>query len=78
MSIEQLNKAASAAGFAMATPDDDLAPEAKTSERSEAASTRALVAAPLTISRTPSPETVTAVTTWIKGHLPAFGWRMPA
>lgn len=78
MSIEQLNKAASAAGFAMATPDDELALEAKGDERREPSPTRALVAPPSSAARTPSPETVTAVTTWIRGHLPAFGWRQPA
>ena len=36
MSIERLNKAASAAGFAMAMPDDELVAEARTVEKVDA------------------------------------------
>jgi hypothetical protein len=77
MSIERLNKAASAAGFAMATPDDDVEVETKVEAAVEAIPSRALVlvsdAAPKGLSAD-----LASISAWIKGHMPSFGWRQPA
>lgn len=75
MSIERLNKAASAAGFAMATPDDDAVTE--TAPEAEAPPSRAVAI----VEQAPRPsavETLHGLTGWLKGHLPAIGWRQPA
>jgi hypothetical protein len=76
MNIERLNKAASAAGFAMATPDDDAAVvEAPADEVSSEA--RALVPAKLAGHRLTG-DALTALSTWAKGVWPTWGWRLPA
>ena len=77
MSIERLNKAASAAGFAMATPDED-APLETSAEREDVRTPALTVTIARPSPRLMSPETVTTVTTWVKGYLPGFGGRQPA
>ena len=76
MSIERLNKAASAAGFAMATPDDDTPIEPVVDR--EARTPALTVAVAPSSPRLVSPEAVTSLTNWVKGHLPGFGGRQPA
>lgn len=77
MSIERLNKAASAAGFAMATPDDEHAPET-TPERDEAtAQSRAVVVADRPTGLL-SADAASSISNWLKGYLPGFGGRQPA
>jgi hypothetical protein len=76
MSIERLNKAASAAGFAMATPDYDVAKvEAPGDEMRKEG--RALVPA-TPAGRFLSGDTLTTFSTWAKGVWPTLGWRQPA
>jgi hypothetical protein len=75
MSIERLNKAASAAGFAMATPDDEAATE--TAEREAAAPSRAVIVNDQA-SRLLSAEAQSRISNWLKGYLPGFGGRQPA
>lgn len=74
MSIDRLQKAASAAGFAMATPDDE--PEAEA--QPEISVARAVVVVTPVDQRTPSQDTVRGITTWLKSFLPGTGWRQPA
>jgi len=77
MGIERLNKAATAAGFAMATPDDDI--EAAAPIPVETSSSRAVVVAEPVGARPPSPETVSTIKGWLKGYMPGFGGgRQPA
>lgn len=78
MNIERLNKAASAAGFAMATPDDDeTAVTAAPSRDAAPVQSQALVA---TVSphRILSGEVFTGVTAWLKGMWPGMSGRQPA
>jgi hypothetical protein len=75
MSIERLNKAAAAAGFAMATPDDEAATE--TTESASAVASRAVVVTGEP-SRLLSPDTATSISNWLKGYLTGFGWGQPA
>lgn len=76
MSIERLTKAASAAGFAMATPDDDAVIETST-EVDAVSEGRALVLAPPQ-HRFFRTETITTVSAWAKSVWPAWGGRQPA
>jgi hypothetical protein len=78
MNLDRLNKAATAAGYAMATPDDDPVDQAVAASKPAGADSRALVLADQTSQRTPSAETVSHVTNWLKSHIPSFGWRAPA
>lgn len=77
MSIERLNKAASAAGFAMATPDDEVATEASTARDADPVSSRAVVVAEQP-ARLMSADAAASLTNWLKGCLPGFGGRQPA
>lgn len=77
MSIESLNKAATAAGFAMATPEDDTVAEALESDKTELAESRALVLAN-TQAYASGSDSLTRVTEWVKSHFPSVGWRAPA
>jgi len=77
MSIERLNKAASAAGFAMATPDDEAALIEAPAEDETHAHARALVpVAPP--NRMPGADALSTVSTWAKNMWPTLGWRQPA
>jgi len=76
MSIERLNKAATAAGYAMATPDDE-APATTTDTEASIEQSRALVVAE-EAPRLLSADAATSITNWVKGHLSGFGWRQPA
>lgn len=78
MNLDRLNKAATAAGYAMATPDDDPVDQAVVAAPQAAGESRALVLADQTSRRTPSAETISHVTNWLKGYIPSFGWRAPA
>jgi len=77
MSIERLNKAVTAAGFAMATPDDDTAVIDRPSEQVARSEVRALVPA-TPASRVFGGETYMTVSTWAKSVWPTFAWRLPA
>ncbi|MGD9803178.1 MAG: hypothetical protein AB7E81_06125 [Hyphomicrobiaceae bacterium] len=77
MSIERLNKAASAAGFAMATPDDDAAEIETPIEDEMPAESRALVLA-TPASRILHGDTLAALSAWAKNVWPTLGWRQPA
>lgn len=77
MTIERLNKAASAAGFAMATPEDDLAKIEAPAEDEARDETRALVPA-VPASRLFHGEALTTLSNWAKSVWPAWGWRQPA
>ena len=78
MSIERLNKAASAAGFAMATPDDEPFIEATAERDAVVAPSRAVVVADQS-PRLISSDAASTLATWLKGYLPGFGsGRQPA
>ena len=77
MSIERLNKAASAAGFAMATPDDEGAPEATADQEATSTPSRAIAVADRPAGLL-SAEAASSVSNWLKGYLPGFGGRQPA
>ena len=77
MSIERLNKAASAAGFAMATPDYDVAKVEAPGEDETRREGRALVPA-TPAARLLSGDALTTLSTWAKGVWPTLGWRQPA
>ncbi len=77
MSIERLNMAATAAGYAMATPDDDAVVEAQSETKTLALPSRAVVVAEQK-PRLGASETVNGITGWVKGYWSGFGWRMPA
>lgn len=79
MSIERLNTAARAAGFAMATPEEEPIPERLAAD--SPGEPRALVpVALLTSPAKPSlaPPLATRIGTWFRGHMPSFGGRAPA
>ena len=77
MNIERLNKAASAAGFAMATPDDDAAVVEAPADDEVSSEARALVPAKFAGHRL-SGDALTTLSTWAKGVWPTWGWRLPA
>ena len=77
MSIERLNKAATAAGFAMATPDDEAPLESKSEAEVAASESRAMVVADPS-SRLLSPDTASSITNMVRNYLSGFGWRQPA
>ena len=77
MSIERLNKAATAAGFAMATPDDDVADATETVHSMQDAPSRAVVVAEPP-QRPLASGTDISVAAWLKGFWPSFGGRQPA
>lgn len=77
MGIEKLNKAASAAGYAMATPDDDANLVETSAEEQTRSDVRALV--PINAqSRFRASETFLTVSSWAKSVLPTWGGRQPA
>lgn len=87
MNIDRLNKAATAAGFAMATPDDDGVGAELTPARHRLVSSDAME--PVVPSRALTVRTNTQPTLssssafatlgdWLKSCLPARGWRAPA
>ena len=78
MSIEHLNKAAPAAGFAMATPDDDVPAATPTVEPAEAPASRAVVLAGTARDQASKAESISRMTGWFKAYLPGMGWRAPA
>jgi hypothetical protein len=80
MGIETLQKAAAAAGFAMATPDDDP-PIASSPEPAADVVHRTgqwLVPVQHPTSRFAARESVAAAAAWIRNHLPMMGGRAPA
>ena len=81
MGIETLNKAAAAAGFAMAAPDEDTLSDARTYQPSQLSASKA-VAIVQRPSSDVSPHVVRAAVTsaanWVKGVVPNFGGRAPA
>ena len=78
MSIERLNKAATAAGYAMATPDDDVAVEERLTEAAEEPASRAVVVSNSPARQATTGESITRLTGWLKGYLPGMGWRAHA
>jgi hypothetical protein len=77
MSIERLNMAASAAGYAMANPDDDAIVDTPPEAKVSVASSRAVVVAEPQ-RRVGVGEALSGLTTWAKGYWAGFGWRQPA
>ncbi len=77
MSIERLNKAVTAAGYAMATPDDDAAVEAPVEAKSASTPSRAVVVAD-PLPRLGATEAVNGFSSWVKNYWAGFGWRQPA
>ncbi len=78
MSIERLNKAATAAGYAMATPDDDIPVEAGPAEMVEEPASRAVVVSNSALRHETAAESFTRMTSWFKSYLPGTGWRAHA
>jgi hypothetical protein len=78
MSIERLYKAASAAGFAMATPDDDVAADTLKPSPAQPAESRALALATERARFVAAADGIANATSWLRSHLPAIGWRAPA
>jgi hypothetical protein len=78
MGIESLQKAALAAGFAMATPDDD--PPMQT--HAAVADVQWARWRPAFLGTAPGPggarDAIVAAVGWMKDHLPAAGGRAPA
>ena len=74
MSIERLNKAATAAGYAMATPEDDAV---RSEEHIETAPSRAVVVADPAL-RKAAEAGENTLANWLKGYLPSLGGRQPA
>ena len=71
MSIERLQKAANAAGYAMAAPDDD-ADDSATYVRPQATGTAvAVVTAETRAATAPAPSAFDSGSTWLKSLLPA-------
>ena len=78
MSIERLNKAATAAGFAMATPDDDATVDVRAPEPTDEPASRALVLTSSASQRPSSAQSQSRLSDWVRGYLPGMGWRAPA
>lgn len=78
MSIERLNKAATAAGFAMATPDDDVPVETRAVEPVEAPASRAVVLSSNSLQHASTGDSISRMTGWFKSYIPGMGWRAPA
>lgn len=81
MSIESLLKAADAAGYAMAAPDDDaVETPVRRAELLHSAHRAVALRPPSQPTRSGRPaETLAVATDWIKGYLPSmFGGRAPA
>ena len=77
MGIESLNKAVEAAGYAMATPDDEPMADVPRAEPQLAG--RALVLmAPKSAEASKTVDALQSAAGWLRGHLPAFGGRAPA
>lgn len=79
MGMEQLNKAAEAAGFAMAT-EEETQPDVVTSALVEKPETKLpVVWSGFVASSKPNIwGAVTSATGWVRGYLPSFGGRAPA
>jgi len=79
MSIDVLNKAAKAAGYAMAAPDEDTLVETKwTDPIGEAAGRGIVPAGKATEKRPGSIDSVLAFAGWMRSMIPSFGGRAPA
>jgi hypothetical protein len=77
MNIERLNRAATAAGFAMATPDDEIF-EAPVEAEAEVAQSRAVAVAESAPARVYGTEAIAGATRWVRSLLPASGRRATA
>jgi hypothetical protein len=81
MGIETLQKAALAAGFVMATLDDDTVEEfhPETAESEFQPATGQWLVSLANVPRRPSPrDTLATAAAWIRHHLPLTGGRAPA
>lgn len=80
MGIDALNKAAQAAGFAMAAPDEDMLIEARPTPRRQAGTAVAVVKAQPEAAGTVQTvrAAVTSAANWVKGVVPSFGGGAPA
>jgi hypothetical protein len=79
MGIERLNKAAEAAGFAMAPEDDVPAGETAPVISSESRALVPQAAFGIASLQQQVPSTLPArFSTWIRGYMPSFGGRAPA
>lgn len=79
MSIDVLNKAARAAGFAMAAPDEDTLVEPRWSTPEPEKAGRAIVpVAQVRQSKTSTVDTVMTIVKGVRNMMPSFGGRAPA
>jgi len=85
MGIETLQKAAAAAGYAMATPDDDpptMVATPETPPRREMPRSTGQWLVPVAsepVGKAPARDGMSAAAAWIRNHLPAMGGgRAPA
>ena len=77
MSIERLNKAVVAAGFAMAAPDDDVTDEVRPAAVGESAA-RDIVVASRSQDAPAARGSLQVAKDWMRSMVPSFGGRAPA
>lgn len=81
MGMDSLNKAAMAAGYAMAAPDEDTLIEPREMRRQAQLGTALAIVTPQIQAAGPSQSMRAAVASaanWVKGVVPTFGGRAPA
>lgn len=79
MGIEELHRAAEAAGYAMATQDEPTAEPVKVVSSDVPATALPVVwSKPAPIVTAKAWDMVTSAGGWVRGHLPGFGGRAPA
>jgi hypothetical protein len=79
MSMDVLNNAAKAAGYAMATPDEDCLVDQKWIGPSGEAAGRGIVPAGHVMHKRPgSIDSVLSFAGWMRSMMPSFGGRAPA
>ncbi len=79
MSMDVLNKAAKAAGYAMAAPDEDTLGDTKWVGPSGEAAGRGIVpAGTATEKRSGTVDSVMTFAGWMRSMIPSFGGRAPA
>ncbi len=79
MSMDVLNKAATAAGYAMAAPDEDTLGDPKWIGTGREAAGRGIVPAGQAPEKRPgSIDSVLAFAAWMRSMMPSFGGRAPA
>lgn len=79
MGIEQLHKAAEAAGYSMATDEDSAPVDEQTPLGAKASTTLPVVWSAVVPTSTQNAwGYLTSATGWVRGYLPTFGGRAPA